>query len=1507
MKLVESFPQILDDNKLLSVFQDTELLKIVVMQNTNTANVYIQNETLIHRRDIKALEKKLNLSLFPREDGSLKIVEQYLFEEKTAEEIFRAYESSFLEEISDKGNVFRTVYLSSKVKAEGDKLYLTIKDSNLDRHYGGLLRNYFLNTYKERFGRDVIVELEFVKPEAKTKTTEVVESATNESWASPNEIYDYSAETTYVEMKNNEKQAKDTSAVDKENNTSPVQEQKSVTPAKDSNTVQPKKTAYDKVKFKKKKLPEDPDIFFGRPFEGSCIPISEIQDEIGDVVIQGKVLGFEDRELKIEKHLFTFSITDFTDTIKVKLFLKEEQLEEVTPNIEKGAFVRLKGVATFDKFDHEISIGSVLGIKKIKDFTVKRKDTAQMKRVELHAHTKMSDMDAVVPPADLVKTAFNWGHRAVAITDHGVVQGFTEANHALDKKKFKDDPEKLKQFEEFKIIYGMEAYLVDDIKELTVNCEGIPVNTSYTAISITTSGSAIEKDSILEYAAVKLNGENKEFFHTYVDAGVVVSEDVTKHSGLRQDHLMNAPQPEAALSMFLQFIQDSVLLAFQPQEEIGFITQAAKRAHLLFEPAYVDIENLCRMLYPDFQSYRIGAIAKELQLKGDTKGANAEAECCLDIYNASRKLIYEKNINSLDELNGLGRMSDKAIKSMPMYHAVILCQNDIGRVNLYRLVSYSHIDYYQKRPRIPKSVFLQNREGLLIGSACEAGELYRALVFQRPEAEIRRLAKFYDYYEIQPLGNNEFMINDDDYYVKSFDDLKDLNRKIVALGEEYNKPVVATCDVHFLNPEDEIYRRIIMAGQGFKDADHQAPLYLHTTDEMLEEFSYLGPDKAFEVVVTNTNLIADKIEKISPVRPDKCPPVIENSDVKLRTICYEKAHSMYGDPLPEIVKTRLDHELNSIIKNGFAVMYIIAQELVWKSNADGYLVGSRGSVGSSFVATMAGITEVNPLPPHYYCKKCQYSDFDSETIKANASISGFDLPDAVCPVCGERLTKDGNNIPFETFLGFNGDKEPDIDLNFSGEYQSKAHDYTEVLFGKGHTFRAGTITGLADKTAYGYVMKYFEERGVPKRSAEIERIAKGCEGVRKSTGQHPGGIIVLPHGEEIYSFTPVQRPANDMTTTTVTTHFDYHSIDHNLLKLDILGHDDPTMIRMLQDITGLDAKDIPMDDKKVVSLFASTEALGITPEDIDGCPLGSLGLPELGTPFVIQMLLDTKPTSFTDMICISGLSHGTDVWLGNAQTLIQENKCTLSSAVCTRDEIMVYLISKNIESGTAFKIMESVRKGKGLSEEWEQLMIDHDVPDWYIWSCKKIKYMFPKAHACAYVMMAFRIAYFKVYYPQAYYAAYFSIRAKAMDYATMCRGKDILVNEMKQLKARANSKDPANKLSKKEEDSLDDMKIVLEMYARGIECQPIDIFKAKATRFQVIGDKIMPSLNSINGLGDKAAEQIEEAVKDGPFLSREDFRIRCKVSQTITDTMAQLGLLGDLPESNQMSILDLLK
>ena len=1118
----------------------------------------------------------------------------------------------------------------------------------------------------------------------------------------------------------------------------------------------------------------------------------------------------------------------------------------------------------------------------------------------------MSDMDGVSSVSDIIKQAIRWGHKGIAITDHGVVQAFTDAYHTMEdlKGKYKKKGEEL----DFKIIYGVEAYLVDDTRQIVINSMGQNFNDTFVVFDLETTGFSAEVDRIIEIGAVKIkNGEIVDNFSKFVNPKIPIPFRIEKLTGINDSMVMEAEPIEKILPEFLEFCGDAVMVAHNAGFDTSFIINNAERLGIKYDPTIMDTVLLAQFVIPNLHNYKLDTLCKHLAVSLENHHrAVDDAQATAYIYLKMVKMLEERDIFDLDKLNEAGKLDDEAIKKLHQYHCIILASSEQGRINLYRLISASHLQYFSRFPKIPKSLVNKYREGLIIGSACEAGELFRAMVNGRSEAEIARIVSFYDYLEVQPIGNNRFMIEKDDYYVKNEEDLRDLNRRIIALGEKFSKPVVATCDVHFLNPEDEIYRRIIMAGKGFDDADNQAPLYLHTTEEMLHEFDYLGSDKAYEIVVENTNKILNMCEDIIPVRPDKRPPVIENSDQMLRTICENRALELYGNPLPEIVKERLDRELNSIISNGYSVMYIIAQKLVWKSNDDGYLVGSRGSVGSSFAATMAGITEVNPLSPHYLCPKCYYNEFDSEDVKKFAGGAGCDMPDKICPRCGHKLNKMGFDIPFETFLGFKGNKEPDIDLNFSNEYQSKAHSFTEVIFGKGQTFKAGTIGTVAEKTAYGYVFNYFKDksekegRPIVKRRCEIERIAEGCVDIRRTTGQHPGGIVVLPIGDEIHSFTPVQHPANDCTTSIVTTHFDYHSIDHNLLKLDILGHLDPTMIRMLQDLTGIDPLEIPLDSKEVMSLFKDTSALGITPADIGGCKLGALGIPEFGTDFAMQMLIDTKPQYFSDLVRIAGLSHGTDVWLGNAQVLLKEGKATISTAICTRDDIMIYLIQKGIESETAFTIMEKVRKGKGLTEEQETIMREHDVPDWYIWSCKKIKYMFPKAHAAAYVMMAWRVAYCKVFYPLAYYCAYFSIRANAFDYEKMAMGRDKLEYFIDDYK----NKKSLGTITNTEEDELKDMRIVQEMYARGYDFMPIDIYKAKARSFQIIDGKIMPSFKVIDKVGEVAGEGIEIAARAGEFLSKDDLRARAKVGQTVIDKLNDLGLLGSMADSNQLSLFD---
>ena len=1035
---------------------------------------------------------------------------------------------------------------------------------------------------------------------------------------------------------------------------------------------------------------EDTPLIIGRSanIKEQIVRINDLTPDYGKVALQGKVIKTDSRELKNGKTLVMFDVYDGTSTITCKSFVEPEKVSKVMSRIKPGIRVKLQGNAQYDNFAKEIGVIANIVIELPAQAEITRQDNSMTKRVELHLHTQMSQMDAVSSAKDLIKRAAKWGMKSIAITDHGVVQAFPEANHAVEDGL------------DIKVIYGVEAYFV-------------------------------------------------------------------------------------------------------PDDEI-----------------------------PD---------------------------------------------------------GEEGWKKVKPYHAIILTKNQQGLRNLYELISISHIQYYHKRPRILQSVFNKYREGLILGSACEQGELYKAILQNKPQEKIEQIVNYYDYLEIQPLGNDEFMVRDG--IVPDQEALKNINRRIVELGEKFGKLVVATCDVHFMDPQDEVYRRILMAGQGFSDCDNQAPLYLRTTEEMLAEFDYLGPEKAYEVVVTNTNKVAEMCEKVCPISKEKCPPVIEGAEQEIQETCENKAKELYGDPLPEIVQARLKRELDSIIKNGFSTLYIIAQRLVLKSNEDGYLVGSRGSVGSSFVANMLGITEVNSLPPHYRCPECKYSDFTDYGIK-----NGVDLPDKECPKCGAKLVKDGMDIPFETFLGFNGDKEPDIDLNFSGEYQGKIHRYAEVIFGKGKTFKAGTVGTIAEKTAFGYVKNYYEERNIPITNAEISRIVGGCVGIKRTTGQHPGGIIVVPHGREIYEFCPVQHPADDPNSDIITTHFDYHSIDKNLLKLDMLGHDDPTVIRMLQDLTGIDPQTIPLDDKETMSLFTSTKALGVTEKQINS-KVGSFGVPEFGTKFVREMLIDTKPTTFEELIRISGLSHGTDVWLNNAQTLIQEGTTTLSDAICTRDDIMTYLIKQGLPPDKAFKIMESVRKGKGLKPDQEEIMRENNVPEWYIDSCKKIKYMFPKAHAVAYVTMAFRIAWFKVHHPLAYYAAYFSIRATEFDSEFMIFGKEKVKAKMKEIELQGNN------VTAKDKGMYTVLELVLEMYERGFKFLPIDLYKSHSSKFQIEDGKLRPPLSSIAGLGGIAAESIYEASKaEGHFMCIDDLQLKAKIGKSMTELLGKFGCLDGMSQSNQISL-----
>jgi len=1219
---------------------------------------------------------------------------------------------------------------------------------------------------------------------------------------------------------------------------------------------------------------------------GVLTRLSEQLETDDEIIIEGVILSVENRETKTGKYIFSFDMTDKTGSVTVKFFLAKEVYDDpenaFKPLVKAGNGIRVLGRVQYDMYTKEINVmANELSPFEMK--TEKRIDNAPQKRVELHLHTRMSQMDAITPAADYFKRAASWGHTAVAVTDHGVVQAFPEAMDAAKKHGVK-------------AIYGVEAYIVDDLGVTVVQNEGArTLDGDYVVFDIETTGLSSETCRIIEFGAVKISGGKiVDRFSSFVNPRQALPEKIIELTHITDDMLTDAPLIEEVLPKFLQFAGDAVLVAHNAPFDTGFLRTWAKRCGQNADdlPTFCTLA-LARALFPELTNHRLNTVAKHLNvsLTGHHRAVN-DAEATAHIFLKCLDLLRERGTARLGELNMLAR-THVDVKKLKYYHAIILVQNPVGLRNLYELISRSHIDYFFKRPRMPKSEIARLREGLIIGTACEAGELFMAVKEGSPEAAAKKIADFYDYLEIQPIGNNMYLYRNGE--AASIEVLQDWNRKIVEYGEKWGKPVVATCDVHFLDPEDEVFRRIIMAGSGFKDADDQPPLFYRTTDEMLAEFSYLGADKAYEVVIETTNRIADMIEAIKPIPDGTFPPKIPGAEEKIKEIVMKKAYETYGDPLPQLVADRLDRELTSIIKNGFSVMYIIAQKLVWNSVEAGYLVGSRGSVGSSFVATMADITEVNPLPPHYYCPACKYSDFDSEEVRAFAGASGCDMPDRACPTCGLPLRKEGHDIPFETFLGFDGDKEPDIDLNFSGEYQAKAHAYTEELFGTGFVFKAGTIGTLADKTAFGYVSKYLEERGRTERMAEKNRLVVGCTGIKRTTGQHPGGLMIVPDDRSIYEFCPIQHPANDADSGVLTTHFDYHSISGRLLKLDILGHDVPTIIRMLHDITGVDPRTVDLGDAGVMSLFTKPDALGVTTTQIN-CETGTLGLPEFGTSFVRKMLLDTLPSSFAELVRISGLSHGTNVWFGNAQELVANGTATLKEIIPTRDDIMVYLINKGMEKLTSFKIMENVRKGKGLTEKESELMLDAGVPEWYIESCRRIQYMFPKGHAVAYVMMTVRIGYFKIHHPYAFYAASFSVKAEDFDYALMCKGQHIVAAEMKRINALG------KEATAKEKTMLTTLELVYEMYGRGLKFAALDLYTASANKFIVTDDGLMPPLCAVQGLGANAAQGVVEAREDGEFISLEDFRVRAKVTKTVAELLRELKILDGLPDTNQLTL-----
>lgn len=1446
----EIFGQFIDKNRISPSIYNSSVTNVKVNSSLRTVEIYLDFNELVSREDLHKTENILR-------NSPLSLTKAVVFPHFKKELFSTSYFDELISELKLKIPRINGTFKNCEAVLNGDTLNITLNNGgkalldsvNFDMELARLVYNEFDKEIKITYDGVTAVDGE---------SKEYIESQINTEKKLQRENLKKIADM----FDENETSAKDSANERKIKSAKEIEVRKGkfLTPQIINSSIRP---------------------LYGRVVKGKIIPISDVSYDSGKVTVWGDVFATEKKVTRSgDKNIFTIDITDYTGSITVKVFglIKQTQIVE---KIKTGDAVVVNGDVEFDKF----AGGLVINARSISTAQkVKVVDNAPKKRVELHLHTNMSQMDGMTSAKELINRAVLWGHPAIAITDHGVAQAFPEAMNTA--KKINKDGEKIK------ILYGTEAYFIDDLVESVSGEQNESLEGTFICFDIETTGLSARKDKITEIGAVKIvNGEVTDTFSTFANPEIPIPSKITELTGITDAMVKDAPSQSEAVKAFLDFADGNILVAHNAPFDTSFIRTACENMGVEYNYTSIDTVVICRSILKDIKNCKLDTVAKYMRLGNfNHHRATDDAQMLASIFvELGKRLRYDYNITEVKDINT--KIVGGDFKKLPAYHQIILVKNLTGLKNLYKLISYSHLNYFYKKPRIPKSELIKHREGLLIGSACEAGQLMRAIIGGKPKEEIEEIAKFHDYLEIQPVGNNAFMLRNGQ--VKSETDLQDLNRQVVKLGEKLNIPVVATCDVHFMDPEDADFRMILQAGQGYTDAKQQAPLYYRTTAEMLEEFSYLGKEKAYEIVVENTNAIADSIESIRPIPDGNFPPFIEGAEQQLNDITWERTKKRYGDPLPEIVEARLKKELNAINTYGYSVLYMTAQKLVADSEAHGYLVGSRGSVGSSFVATMSGISEVNPLCPHYVCPKCCHSEF----FEHGEYGSGFDMPPKNCPECGTPMDRDGHEIPFETFLGFKGDKVPDIDLNFSGEYQSKAHRYTEELFGRDHVFKAGTISTVADKTAIGFVKKYAEENNITYHKAEEKRLAIGCTDIKRTTGQHPGGMVVVPKGYDIYDFCPVQHPANDMKSDNITTHFDFHSIHDTITKLDELGHDVPTIYHYLEEFTGIPVMQVSMSDPQVMSLFTSPEALGVTAEDID-FETGTLSIPECGTDFVKGMLIESQPKTFSDLLQISGLSHGTDVWLGNAQELIKQGICTISDVIGTRDSIMTYLLHKGLEPGMAFKIMEITRKGnasKLFNEEHYKAFKEHNVPQWYVDSCLKIKYMFPKAHAAAYMIAALRLGWYKVHRPVEYYAAYFTVRNDNFDGATVMRGRNAVREKMR------NIKQMGYEASAKDNAEYGMLQIVNEMMARGVEILPIDIYKSKARTFAVEDGKIRMPFCALSGVGESAAISLEEGCKDGDYLSIEELQMKTKASKTIIEQLKECGATGNLPESAQMS------